>query len=137
MHHQEKAMLEKSPGNSGELNHGKSEAMSDVALAHDLIAEIGGSRNVGAMLHSAWKELNRRFPHRDDPENRWTERRLRSWWNKESQTVRHFQMVELFVTAEELKAARKQNAEYRAKTARLSQMAKLVEANEARSMAER
>jgi hypothetical protein len=126
-----------SPGDSGKLKQGSSKKMSDVALANDLIAEIGGKRHVGDMLHTAWKELSKRFPHRDDPENKWTERRLRSWWNNESQRVQHFQMVELYVTAEELKAARKEHAEYRAKTARIGQMAKLVAAHEARGMAER
>jgi len=130
-------MLGKSPGNPGKLKRGKSEPMTDVALANDLIAEIGGKRHVGDMFRTACRELRARFPHREDPQNQWTERRLRSWWNKESQTVRHFQMVELFITAEELKEARKQNAEYRAKTARLAEMAKLVAAYEASGMAER
>jgi len=129
-------MLGKSPGNPGKLKRGKSEPMTDVALANDLIAEIGGKRHVGDMFRTACRELRARFPHRDDPQNQWTERRLRSWWNKESHTVRYSQMVELFITAEELKEARKQNAEYRAKTARLAEMAKLVAAHEARGMAE-
>lgn len=130
-------MLGKSPVDSGKLKHGKSEPMSDVALANDLISEIGGKRHVGDMLRTAWKELNKQFPHRDDPENKWTERRLRSWWNRESQTVRHFQMVELFLTAEAVKEARKNNAAYRAKTARLAEMAKLVSSHEAGGLAER
>lgn len=125
-----------SPGNSGKLKQVEREKMSDVALANDLIAEIGGKRHVGDMLNTAWKELNKRFPHRDDPENKWTERRLRSWWNNESRKVQHFQMVELYLTAEELKEARKQHAAYRAKTSRIGQMAKLVAAHEAGGMAE-
>jgi hypothetical protein len=112
--------------------------MDDVATANFLITEIAhGKRHVGDMLHTAWKELNRRSPHRDEPEKRWTERRLRGWWNRESQIVRHFQMVELFEAAEALKRARDEHAEYRAKTARLRQMAELVAADEDRGVAER
>lgn len=127
-----------SPEDSGKLKQGVSKKMDDVATANFLITEIAhGKRHVGEMLHTAWKELNRRFPHRDEPEKKWTERRLRGWWNKESQIVRHFQMVELFDTAEALKRARDEHAEYRAKTARLRQMAELVAADENRGVAER
>jgi len=99
--------------------------MSDVTLANDLIKEIGGSRHVAVMFKNACAELRRIFPHRDDPENKWTERRLRAWWNNESQTVRHFQMMELYETAEAVRRARDVHAEYRQKTARLRQMAQL------------
>ncbi|WP_245521719.1 hypothetical protein [Rhizobium leguminosarum] len=127
-----------SPEDSGKLKQGVSKKMDDVATANFLITEIAhGKRHVGDMLHTAWKELNRRFPHRDEPEKRWTERRLRGWWNKESQIVRHFQMVELFEAAEALKRARDEHAEYRAKTSRLRQMAELVAADENRGVAER
>lgn len=127
-----------SPEDSGKLKQGVSKKMDDVATANFLITEIAhGKRHVGDMLHTAWKELNRRFPHRDEPEKRWTERRLRGWWNRESQIVRHHQMVELFETAEALKRARDEHAEYRAKTSRLRQMAELVAADEDRGMAER
>lgn len=97
--------------------------MSDVTLANDLIKEIGGSRHVAVMFKNACAELRRLFPHRDDTENKWTERRLRGWWNNESQTVRHFQMMELYETAEAVRRARDAHAEYRQKTARLRQMA--------------
>lgn len=133
-------MVGKSPEDSGKLKseQGLSKQMDDVATANFLVSEIAyGKRHVGEMLHTAWRELNRRFPHRDEPEKRWTERRLRGWWNKESQIVRHFQMVELFETAEALKRARDEHAEYRAKTSRLRQMAELVAADENRGVAER
>ena len=122
----------KSPEDSGKLKQGKSTKMDDVATANFLVEQIGGKRHVGDMLHTAWKELSKRFPHREDPENRWTERRLRGWWNNESRIVKHFQMVELYETAEALRKARDEHAEFRAKTARIRQMAELVASNEAR-----
>jgi len=118
-------MSEKSPGNPGKRKQGVSRQMDDVATANFLIAEIGARRHIGDMFRSACRELRARFPHRDDPENQWTERRLRGWWNNESRTVKHFQMVELFETAEALRAARNEHAEYKAKTERLRQMAQL------------
>lgn len=123
-------MLGKSPVDSGKLKHGKSKTMTDVALANDLIAEIGGRRHIGDMFRNACRELRAKFPHRDDPHNQWTERRLRGWWNNESQIVKHFQMVELFETAEALREARNEHAEYIAKTARIRALAKLTAAHE-------
>lgn len=118
-------MPEISPEDSGKLKQGLSKKMSDVATANFLVEEIGARRHVGDMLRTACRELRERFPHRDDPENQWTERRLRGWWNKESRIVQHFQMVELYETAEALRKARDSHAEYKAKTERLRQMAKL------------
>ena len=118
-------MSGKLPGNSGKLKQGVSKQMSDVALANSLIEEIGARRHIGDMFRSACRELRARFPHREDPENQWTERRLRGWWNNESKIVKHFQMVELYETAEALRNARDSHAEYKAKTERLRQMAKL------------
>lgn len=118
-------MSGKLPGNSGKLKQGVSKQMSDVALANSLIEEIGARRHIGDMFRSACRELRARFPHREDPENQWTERRLRGWWNNESKIVKHFQMVELYETAEALRNARDSHAEYKAKTEHLRQMAKL------------
>lgn len=126
-----------SPEDSGKLKQGLNRQMDDVATANFLVEEIGARRHIGDMFRTACRELRARFPHRDDPENQWTERRLRGWWNNESRTVKHFQMVELFETAEALRAARNEHAEYIAKTARIRRMAELVQANEARGMAER
>lgn len=113
------------PENSGKLIQGESKPMSDVATANFLVEEIGARRHIGDMFRTACRELRVRFPHRDDPENQWTERRLRGWWNNESRVVKHFQMVELFETAEALRKARDTHAEYKAKTERLRQMAQL------------
>lgn len=121
----ENHMSEKSPGNPGKRKQGVSRQMDDVATANFLIAEIGARRHIGDMFRSACRELRARFPHRDDPENQWTERRLRGWWNNESRTVKHFQMVELYETAEALRKARNEHAEYIKKTAALRQMAQL------------
>lgn len=117
--------MEISSGDSEKLKQEERKQMSDVATANFLVEQIGGKRHVGEMLHTAWKELSKRFPHRDDPENRWTERRLKAWRHNESRCVEHFQMMELYATAEALRAARNEHAEYRAKTARLRQMAEL------------
>jgi hypothetical protein len=111
--------------------------MSDVATANFLIEEIGDKRHIGDMLHTAWRELSRRFPHREDPENRWTERRLKAWRNNESNVVKHFQMVELFETAEALRKARAEHAEYKAKTEHLRKMAQLRSAALDRNVAPR
>ncbi|WP_246734803.1 hypothetical protein [Rhizobium sp. RHZ02] len=119
-----------SPGNAGKkTGQGKSAKMDDVATANSFIAEIGGKRHVGDMLRTALRELRERFPHRDDPENQWTERRLRGWWNNESRIVRHFQMVELYETAEALRKARDEHAEFIKETTRIRQMAKLAKTN--------
>lgn len=124
---------------SESLKQGNFKQMSDVATANFLVEQIGRKRHVGAMLHAAWKELNKRFPHRDDPENRWTENRLKSWRYNESRTVNHFQMVELFETAEAIRMekARNEHAEYKAKTANLRQMAQLRSAARSGDVASR
>lgn len=119
------------PEYSGEEKHceqGKGEHLSDVATANFLVEQIGGKRRVNEMLYAAYRELSKRFPHRDDPHNKWTERRLRGWWNGESEVVRHFQMVELYTTAEAVRKARDDHAEYKAKTAHLVEMAALRKA---------
>lgn len=126
-----------SPGNSGKLKQGLRKKMSDVATANFLVEEIGDRRHIGDMLRTACRELRIRFPHWEDPENQWTERRLRGWWNKENKTVKHFQMVELFETAEALKNAREAHAEYKAKTEHLRQMAQLRSAALHRDVASR
>lgn len=130
-------MSEKISGDSEKIKQGNAKQMSDVATANFLIEQIGGKRSVGDMLYSAWRELNKRFPHRDDPENKWTERRLKSWRYGESRVVEHFQMVELFETAEALRAARDEHAEYIAKTARIRALAQLTAAHETGGVAER
>lgn len=124
-----------SPEDSGNLKKGLVRKMDDVATANFLIQEIGTKRHIGDMFRTACRELRARFPHRDDPHNQWTERRLRGWWNNESQTVKHFQMVELFETAEALRAARNEHAEYIAKTSRLRRMAELAATNETGGLA--
>lgn len=121
--------MEISSGDSEKLKQEERKQMSDVATANFLVEEIGGKRHIGEMLHTAWRELNKRFPHKDDPENRWTERRLKAWRHNESRCVEHFQMMELFETAEAVRAARNEHAEYKAKTERLRQMAKLRSAS--------
>lgn len=124
MNERDSGMSEKVSGKPEKLKQGNATKMADVTTANFLVEQIGGSRRpVGDMLLTAFRELSKRFPHRDDPENRWTERRLKAWRYKESKVVEHFQMVELYETAEALRAARNEHAEYVAKTSRLRQMA--------------
>jgi len=118
-------MAEKFSGDSETLKQGNAKQMSDVATANFLVEQIGAKRHIGAMFRSACKELRERFPHREDPENQWTEQRLKAWRYNENRNVKHFQMCELFETAEALRAARNEHAEYIAKTARLRSMAQL------------
>ena len=101
--------------------------MSDVLLARALVQDIGGQGRVSEMLYSALKTLRQMFPHRDEPHKQWNERRLKAWWNKESENVMHWQMVELYQAAAKAKeerallaAARREHAEFVAKTARLA-----------------
>ena len=129
-------MTEFFSGNSERLNKEDRKKMSDVATANFLVEQIGRHRNVGVMLHAAWKELHKRFPHKEDPENRWTESRLKAWRYNESRSVSHFQMVELFETAEALRKARDAHDEYMAETARLRQMVELRKAQFNRDVAE-
>jgi hypothetical protein len=100
--------------------------MSDVLLARELVNDIGGSGRVNEIIYRALKALQKMFPHDDEPHKRWTERRLKSWWNRESENVMHWQMVELYqVAAKEkeeralLDAARREHAKFIEKTARL------------------
>lgn len=130
-------MADENPENAGSLKQGMERQMSDVAVANFLVEQIGGKRRVNEMIYAAWRELTKRFPHRDDPENRWTERRLRGWWNNESQTVKHFQMMELYEAAEAMRKLRDEHAEFRAKTAQLREMAALRMASKAGVLAER
>ncbi|KQQ46496.1 hypothetical protein ASF69_04510 [Rhizobium sp. Leaf311] len=125
-----------SPGDSGKLKQGNCKQMSDVATANFLVEEIGGKRRVGDMIHAAVKELNKRFPHKTDPQNKWTERRLRGWWNRESNVVRHFQMMELYDTAEQLRKARRDHADFMEKTTRMRAVAQLTAAHGTGGMAQ-
>lgn len=118
-------MSEETPEFTGSLKQGKERRMSDVAVANFLVEQIGGKRRINEMIYAAWRELSKRYPHRDDPENKWTERRLRGWWNNESQTVKFTQMLELYEAAEAVRKLRDEHAEFRAKTARLREMASL------------
>lgn len=101
----------------------ESKSMNDVAMAIDLVEEIGASRHIGQMLGRAAKELNKRFPHKTEPKKKWTARRLKRWWNNESNTVQFYQMIELISTAEDLRRAREEHAAYKQKTQHIYQMA--------------
>lgn len=100
---------------------GKKE-MSDVALAKSLIKDIGGGGQVATMIFNAYTTLSRMFP-----QSQWTARRLKSWWNQETENVLHREMRELYQAAQAKKAeqelireARNEHKEFLAKTARLA-----------------
>jgi hypothetical protein len=80
--------------------------MSDVAMARDYIADIGGAGQVKSIIHRAYSRLAEMFPHEDAPANRWTERRVRAFWNQEAAIVQFREMVELHRAAEKAKAER-------------------------------
>ncbi|MDR9813086.1 hypothetical protein [Rhizobium hidalgonense] len=118
--------------------------VDDVTQVKILIRAIGGGGRVNDFIYSTFKVMSRLFPHEGDPRKQWTERRLKAWWNQETDVVRHWQMMELFEAAEAakderklLKAARRDHAEYIAKTTRIRALAELVAKDEARGMAER
>lgn len=108
----------KSPANTD------SQQMSDVAMARDYVADIGGKGSVKTILARAYEALGKMFPHEEDPENQWTERRVKSFWWREAATVQFREMLELHRAAEKakeerelLQKARKEHAAFIEKTA--------------------
>lgn len=100
--------------------------MSDVAMAQSFVRDIGGNGSVKVMLAVAYDRLSRMFPHRHDPENQWTERRVRGFLSADAATVQYREMVELHEAAKVAKSerslveqARKEHAAFIAKTASL------------------
>jgi hypothetical protein len=104
--------------------------MSDVSLAHNLIAEIAGHcwRGRGDMLDRVHDALRTRHPH-------WTRRRVRGLWHREAAGVRYHEMIELAEVAEiergnreRLEHARKSHAAFVAETARLASLLERTDA---------
>jgi hypothetical protein len=115
-----------------ETKNGKCKNMSDVATANYLIRSIGGGGRVSDMFFEAAAILRKLFPHKGEPKKQWTERRLKAWWNNETDVVRHWQMMELYAAAEAakeerelLRAAKRDHAEFIEKTARIRALAQL------------
>lgn len=111
---------------------GKCKHMDDVATANYLIRSIGGGGRIGNMFFEAAATLQKLFPHKGDPKKQWTERRLKAWWNNETDVVRHWQMMELYAAAEAakeeralLRAAKRDHADFIEKTARIRALAQL------------
>lgn len=116
-----------SPENLDKLKQGKRKQMSDVATANYLVRSIGGGGRVCDFIYHACEKLNEMFPHNGDASKQWTQRRLRGWWNNDSDKVLHWQMVELYEAAakakeesELIQAARRDHADFIAKTARIA-----------------
>lgn len=108
-------------------NHKGNREMEDVVLAKGLIRDIGGTGKVYAVIGNACDYLQKLFPHANEPRKQWTERRLWAWWSNQSDTVRHWQMVELYKASAKAKeervliaAARKEHAEFLRKTASIA-----------------
>lgn len=125
-----------STGKPGKNEQGKqmSNVASDVSQAKFYIQAIGGGGKVYAMIGKALDKLNELFPHKGEPEKQWTERRLRAWWNHDTDIVRHWQMLELHAAAarakeeqELLRTARREHAEFIQKTARLASLLELAD----------
>lgn len=113
-------------GKPGKTEQGQKQ-MEDVVLAKGLIKDIGGSGYVSTMIGTACDKLRELFPHVGKPKRQWTERRLWMWWNEETEVVRFWQMTELYQAAARVKeerellaAARREHAEFIAKTARIA-----------------
>lgn len=96
--------------------------MSDVSLAHNLIAEIAGHcwRGRGDMLDRVYDALRARHPN-------WTRRRVRAFWHREAAGVRYHEMIELAEVAElergnreRLEQARRSHAAFIQETAALA-----------------
>jgi hypothetical protein len=124
----------KKAGKPGETEQGHSKKMSDVLTANYLVRSIGGSGRVSETIYRAARKLSDMFPHKDEPQKQWSERRLRGWWNKESDCVRHWQMVELYEAAartkeerELLRKAREEHAQFIEKTARIAALLELAD----------
>ncbi len=98
--------------------------MSDVAIAHSYVREIGGSGAVQDKINKTFDLLTSLFPHKKEPRNQWTYRRVRSFWHKEAAHVEFREMVELHRAAEvaranraKLQKARKEHAAFIEQTA--------------------
>lgn len=100
--------------------------MSDVAMAQSYVRDIGGGERFKVTLARAYRKLTDMFPHEKDPENQWTERRVRGFLSADAATVQFREMVELHRAAVQAKAerelikrARKEHAAFIEKTANL------------------
>lgn len=102
--------------------------MSDVALARNLVAEIGGDcwDGKGDMLDRVYDAIDEYF-RRQKMVHGWTRRRIRAFWHREAAGVRYHEMVELATVAAAVKVerdrqkeARKSHAEFIARTARMA-----------------
>jgi hypothetical protein len=107
-------------------NTDKKMSVSDVALARSYVADIGGAGKVKAILGNTYSRLVSMFPHKNEPDWQWTERRVRSFWNGEAAYVEFREMRELHAAAakakeerELLQKARKEHAAFIEKTASL------------------
>lgn len=100
--------------------------VADIELARSYVADIGGKGPVKSILAKAHQTLRELFPHRDAPQNQWTERRVRAFWHQEAAYVEFREMLELHRAAEKTRneraliaQARKEHAAFIEKTASL------------------
>ena len=100
--------------------------MSDIEMARGYVLDIGGTASAQVMLARAYATLAAMFPHKEDPKNQWTERRVKSFWWRDAATVQFREMIELHRAAEKakeerelLQKARKEHAAFIEKTASL------------------
>lgn len=129
--------MEKSSANTD-----REQRMSDVAIAHSYVKEIGGSGAVQDKINKAFDLLSALFPHKNDPRKRWTYRRVRSFWHKEAAHVEFREMIELHRAAEvarenraKLQKARKEHAAFIEQTAAYRALLERRAADEDRPLA--
>lgn len=98
--------------------------VADLNMAHDYVVDIGGPGKGALIVARAFAALRRLFHHEDEPRDQWTERRVRSFLERDAALVKFREMVELHRAAEQAKAerellaqARKQHAAFIEKTA--------------------
>ena len=100
--------------------------VADVEMARSYVVDIGGPGKGVAIVSKAFDLLAKLFPHREEPKDQWTLRRVRSFWGRDAAHVKYREMVELHRAAETakeerrlLELARKEHAAFIAKTASL------------------
>jgi hypothetical protein len=120
-------VLERSSKNFKILSEQKTEgpAMSDADLAANLLEEVIGYRGVRepikGMLERAYGALSKH-------NKKWTRRRVRSIFNKETTRIDHREIMEMRAVIQ----AREEHAAYQSETARIHSMAVRPKASEDR-----
>jgi hypothetical protein len=114
--------------------------MTDTSYAQELLQEafpVRAGRNVKAAIGEAFKALQRHehslpSPVRRARERQWTERRVRSIWERAARRIDHYEIEDL--TAVAVEEARIERARLRAREMRLAAFISAAEAGAGREM---